>query len=141
MFTRAPKRGCAPSSCLVFRMLALQTPTSPSMLPLSLRAHVATIALGGCECAYRRHLNSSIRERALILFWPCKAHGKLAQGGSLARMLACPPWWWRRTWEKEGGWRVDGECEIAITMLPSQAEMRWAQFAFANGRMRTSVFV
>ena len=68
MFTRAQKRGFAPSSCLVFRMLALQTPTSPSMLPLSLRARVATIALGGCECAYRRHLNSSIRERALILF-------------------------------------------------------------------------
>ncbi len=60
MFTRAQKRGFAPSSCLVFRMLALQTPTSPSMLPLSLRARVATIALGGCECAYRRHLNSSI---------------------------------------------------------------------------------
>ena len=52
-------------------------------------------------------------------------------------MLALPPWWWRRTWEKEGGGRVDGECEIAITMLPSQAEMRWAQFAFANGRMPT----
>ena len=32
---------------------------------------------------------------------------------------------------------MDGECEIAITMLPSQAEMRWAQFAFANGRMPT----
>ena len=53
-----------PQVALFFRMLALQTPTSPSMLPLSLRARVATIALGGCECAYRRHLNSSIRERA-----------------------------------------------------------------------------
>ena len=90
MFTRAQKRGCAPSSCLVFRMLALQTPTSPSMLPLSLRARVATIALGGCECAYRRHLNSSIESARLFCFDLCNAHGKLAQGGNLARMLAFP---------------------------------------------------
>jgi hypothetical protein len=32
---------------------------------------------------------------------------------------------------------VDGECELAIAMLPSQAKMRRAQFAFANGRMPT----
>ena len=67
MFTRAQKRGCT-LKLPWFYDARIANPTSPSMLPLSLRWHVATIALGGCECAYRRHLNSSIRERALILF-------------------------------------------------------------------------
>ncbi len=68
------------------------------------------------------------------------ANGKLAKGGISRACARAHHGGGVALGRKRGGWRVDGECEIAITMLPSQAEMRWAQFAFANGRMRTSVF-